>query len=63
MMISGNDYVRYITEQVTVFLNKTTEERREEKQQRKSFKKQFPNYTDKWFGILPLALKLLMKKD
>lgn len=58
--MSGNDYLKYITEEVVAYLDMTREEKKESKEQRKSEKQKLSN---QWFGILPMSLKLFMKKD
>lgn len=58
--MSGNDYLKYITEEVVAYLDMTREEKKESKEQRKSENQKLSN---QWFGILPMSLKLFMKKD
>jgi len=59
--MSGNDYVKYITEQLITYLNKTPEERQQAKVQNKKKKKN--NFTNQWLGIFPMAFRLLVKKE
>lgn len=59
--MSGNDYVKYITEQLITYLNKTPEEKRQTKIQNK--KKAKVNFTNQWLGIFPMAIRLLVKKE
>lgn len=61
--MSVNDYIKYITEQVMTHLNKSPEEKRQEKIQQKKKKKEKRKLTNHWFGVLPMAFKLFIKKD
>jgi len=61
--MSVNDYIKYITEQVMTYLNKSPEEKRQEKIQQKKKKKGKVKLTNQWLGVLPMAFKLFIKKD
>ncbi len=54
-----NDYVKFMTEQVVTYMNSSTEEKKQKKQDKKEGRELF---TSKWFGVLPLALKVLVEK-
>ncbi|WP_229683034.1 YqzE family protein [Virgibacillus oceani] len=57
--ISGNDYVKYMTEQVVTFMDMPRNER---KSRRKHKKSDVSLLSNKWLGVLPFALKMFMKK-
>ncbi|MDY0408427.1 YqzE family protein [Virgibacillus soli] len=53
--MSGNDYVKFITEEFVSYFNKPREKR-------KKVKSVSMAYTNRWFGVLPLAIKTYVKK-
>ncbi|MEI3606813.1 YqzE family protein [Pseudogracilibacillus sp. SE30717A] len=55
--MSHNDYVKFITEQIVSHMNKTKQERKVQKQNNSTL-----SVSNKWFGIFPFTLKLLLKK-
>ncbi|WP_099158860.1 YqzE family protein [Virgibacillus ndiopensis] len=57
--MSGNDYVKYMTEQVVTYIDTPRDERKSRKKQQNSNVSSFSN---KWLGVLPFALKMFMKK-
>ncbi|ENH97454.1 hypothetical protein J416_05568 [Gracilibacillus halophilus YIM-C55.5] len=57
--MSGNDYVKYMTQQIVRYMDTPKPERKKIKQE----KKEEPIiYSSKWFGVLPFAFRLLLKK-
>ncbi|GGK03219.1 hypothetical protein GCM10007063_26760 [Lentibacillus kapialis] len=54
-----NDYVKYLTERITSYIDTPTNEKREQKLKNKS---EEPVYSNKWLGILPFAFKIIKKK-
>lgn len=57
--ISGNDYVKFMTEQVVTYIDLPSEERKK----RKVAQKKTPaTYSNRWLGILPFAIKTIWKK-
>ena len=63
MLISGNEYIKYITEQIVAYLDKTPEEKKEMKIMQQKHKGDNRRLSSQWFGMLPISLKLFMKKD
>ncbi|WP_156290810.1 YqzE family protein [Oceanobacillus salinisoli] len=57
--MSGNDYLKYVTEQVVSYLDLPTEERRKRKLEQK---KAPGGLSNRWFGVLPFVIKSLRKK-
>ncbi|WP_084157529.1 YqzE family protein [Oceanobacillus manasiensis] len=57
--MSGNDYLKFVTEQVVAYIDLPPEERKKRKKQEKT-----PNqlYSSRWLGVLPFALKTFMRK-
>ncbi|WP_449536957.1 YqzE family protein [Ferdinandcohnia sp. Marseille-Q9671] len=58
--MSTNDYVKFVTQQFVKFIDQPKEVRKATKQQRKE---ELPPLTNRWFGILPLAVTLMFKKN
>jgi len=57
--LKGNDYIKFVTEQVVSYLDLPAEERQKRKLDRKNTNSNFSNH---WFGVLPFAIKSLRKK-
>ncbi|MCC3356745.1 YqzE family protein [Bacillus sp. REN16] len=58
--MSTNDYVKFVTQQFVKFIDQPKDVRKATKQQRKE--EQEP-LTNRWFGIMPLAVSLMFKKN
>ncbi|MFC4022806.1 YqzE family protein [Oceanobacillus longus] len=57
--MSGNDYLKFITEQLISYMDLSSEE----KQKRKKQKKDYPIYTSKWLGMLPFTIRIMFQKE
>ncbi|WP_461177624.1 YqzE family protein [Virgibacillus ainsalahensis] len=57
-IISGNDYIKFITQQLVTYIDLPPTERKK----RKAEKNKYPTYTNRWFGVLPFALRTIRKK-
>ncbi|MBD1378830.1 YqzE family protein [Metabacillus arenae] len=57
--MSTNDYVKYLTQQIVKYLDTPQEEKKQRKERKKI--ERSPIAT-RWFGIIPFALQLLIKK-
>lgn len=57
--MSGNDYIKYITGQVTTYLDMSTDEKKE---RRKKHKESQYLLSNRWLGMVPFAMKMLWKK-
>lgn len=57
--MSGLEYLKYVTEQVTIHLDLPTEDKRKKKQ---SEKKAYPSMSNHWFGMIPFSIKSIFKK-
>lgn len=57
--MSGNDYIKFMTEQVITYMDLSSEE----KKKRKNKKADYPFYTSKWLGILPFTIKMMFQKE
>ncbi|WP_181350092.1 YqzE family protein [Thalassobacillus sp. CUG 92003] len=55
--MSGNDYVKFLTEEMVKYMHMSKEQKQARKAEKPSRKK-----TYHWFGVLPLALRMLWKK-
>jgi hypothetical protein len=58
--MSVNDYVKFITQTFVKHYEKSPNERKSLKYQRKNER---PPFLLRWFGILPYAFMVLFKKD
>lgn len=58
MKISGNDYIKFITQQVVSYMDSPKEER----MKRKKTYRHETGVSNRWFGMLPLAIRMFMKK-
>ncbi|MBM4762272.1 YqzE family protein [Bacillus sp. B15-48] len=54
-----NDYVKYLTQTVVKYADQPKEDRMKSKEVRKAEK---PPFLFRWFGILPYALMLFLKR-
>lgn len=57
--MSGNEYVKFMTEQVTTYIDTPAEEKKLRKSQNKT---EPPVCSSRWLGVLPFAFKLFLKK-
>lgn len=57
--MSGNEYVKYITEEITAYLDMPTYQKKERRRKHKRSKAALSN---RWFGMLPVAMKMFWKK-
>lgn len=57
--MSTNDYIKFVTEQVVKYMDTPIEERKQQKKQRKNEKTPL---LMRWFGVIPYALSMSMKK-
>ncbi|KIQ95619.1 hypothetical protein LH47_00254 [Anoxybacillus thermarum] len=61
--MAGNDYVKFMTEQVVKYLDQPKDERKRQKQEKKQLKKQQKQpFLYRWFGVIPYAIMLLFKR-
>ncbi|WP_217586694.1 YqzE family protein [Lentibacillus saliphilus] len=58
--MSINEYVKFMTQTITSYMNQPREERKEQKKQKKTTSSAVSN---RWFGILPFAFKLFKRKN
>ncbi|GGA68286.1 YqzE family protein [Ornithinibacillus halotolerans] len=59
--IKGNDYVKYMTEQVVSYIDQPKEVRKQKRLEQKANSQMLP-IGNKWFGALPFAIKSMFKK-
>lgn len=57
--MSGDEYVKYVTENMLKYMFSTKEERKEIRETKKAKKEPF---AFRWFGIIPLFISYLVKK-
>ncbi|MCD5323545.1 MULTISPECIES: YqzE family protein [Pontibacillus] len=57
--MSGNDYVKFMTQEIVKYMDLPEEERKKRKEQKKQ---QEAALSSKWFGVLPFALKFMFNK-
>lgn len=55
-----NDYIKFLTQEFVTYVDKPKEERKKKKHVRNKMDK--PLYTSKWFGLIPFALLMAIKK-
>ncbi|WP_407268371.1 YqzE family protein [Radiobacillus sp. PE A8.2] len=60
--MSGNDYVKYMTQEVVKYMDTPQEERKKKRRERKQERRADTPLSNRWFGLLPFAFKLLIKK-
>lgn len=58
-IISGNDYVKFMTEQVVTYIDMPSNERKERRSQQKSTQSMYAN---RWLGVLPFMLRTFLKR-
>ncbi|SDK55261.1 YqzE family protein [Sediminibacillus albus] len=57
--MSGNDYVKFMTQEIVKYMDTPQEERKK----RKSGRKHEPDdVSDQWLGLIPFAFRLLIKR-
>nr|WP_090082071.1 YqzE family protein [Lentibacillus persicus] len=56
--MSFNDYVKYITQQFTSYIDTPAEEKKGRRQNSKSVT---PVYSSRWLGVIPFILKAAKK--
>nr|WP_029191111.1 YqzE family protein [Ornithinibacillus scapharcae] len=59
--MKGNDYVKFMTQQVVSYIDLPKEERKQRKLNQKA-EKQYPVLGNKWFGVLPYAIKSIFRR-
>lgn len=57
--MSGNDYVKFVTQELVRYIEKPKEERVMIRKERKSSR---PPLLFRMFGMIPVSIKMLMKK-
>lgn len=60
VIMSTNDYVKFVTQQIVKTLDQPKEVRKATRKQRKE---EQPPLTNRWFGIMPLAVSLMFKRN
>ncbi|WP_121662818.1 YqzE family protein [Metabacillus litoralis] len=60
--MSTNDYVKYVTQQIVKFMDTPKETRKQQRQERKDLDASSSYYSNRWLGVLPFAVRLLMNK-
>ncbi len=58
--LSTRDYLQFITEQFVTYLDMPADEKRRRKEAKKRSKW---SSTNKWFGTLPLALRIMRQQS
>ncbi|OZU89974.1 YqzE family protein [Virgibacillus indicus] len=57
--MSGNDYIKFMTEQVVTYIDLPSNERKKRREQQKENQQA---YTNRWLGVLPFATKIFIRK-
>jgi len=57
--MSTNDYIKYITQQLVQYYDKPKELRKQQREDKKDLKSSF---SFRWFGVIPYALSMLLRK-
>jgi hypothetical protein len=57
--MSANDYVKFVTQQIVSYIDQPREKRKEERVAKKEYKEPLSN---RWFGVIPLAISMLLNK-
>lgn len=58
--MNGNEYIKFMTQEFTSYIDSTSEERKARRTKRQS---EPSVYSSKWLGVLPFALKSAIRKD
>ncbi|WP_077621587.1 YqzE family protein [Sediminibacillus massiliensis] len=58
--MSGNDYVKFMTQEIVRYMDTPQEERLKQKADKKGNSNEISGH---WFGLLPFAFRLLIKKS
>ncbi|GAA0602561.1 hypothetical protein GCM10009001_19400 [Virgibacillus siamensis] len=58
--MNSNEYIKFMTQEFTSYIDSTSEERKSRKSNRKS---EPSAYSSKWLGVLPFALKSAIRKN
>ncbi|MFC2948186.1 YqzE family protein [Virgibacillus sediminis] len=57
--ISGNDYVKFVTQQLVQYMEQPSSERKKKKEE---IHQDNPFYVNRWLGMLPFAWKTIRRK-
>ena len=57
--MAANDYVKFVTQQFVAYMDLPKEERKQKRMQRKQEK---PPLLYRWFGMIPVSLRLLFRR-
>ncbi|MCF6408444.1 YqzE family protein [Pseudalkalibacillus salsuginis] len=57
--MSTNDFVKFLTQQFVRYVDQPKKDRVEKKKERKEQK---PPLSVKWFGLLPMAISMLIRR-
>jgi hypothetical protein len=60
--LSTNDYVKYVTQQIVKYMDTPKETRKQQREERKHIETSTTFYSNRWLGVLPFAIKLMMNK-
>ncbi|WP_338062626.1 YqzE family protein [Virgibacillus halotolerans] len=60
IIISGNDYLKFVTEQVVTYIDMPPDERKKRKTKQKDTQGM---YVNRWFGVLPFVFKIFFRKE
>lgn len=58
--MSGNDYVKFMTQEIVKYMDLPQEEKKKRKKERKHHKQPISN---QMFGVLPVAMKFFFKRN
>lgn len=56
--MANHSYIKYLTEQLVMYLNKSSAEKTEQKR----VKENKTIYSNHWFGLVPFAVKMVFKR-
>ncbi|MDX8046004.1 YqzE family protein [Gracilibacillus sp. S3-1-1] len=59
--MANNDYVKYMTQRIVKYMDTPKAERQKQREARKNEEAPIV-YSNKWFGVLPFAFRLLVQK-
>ncbi|PWU68534.1 MULTISPECIES: YqzE family protein [Gracilibacillus] len=57
--MSSEDYVKYMTQKIVKYMDTPKEERQKQKKPRE---KEHHVYSNRWFGVLPFAFRLFLRR-
>ncbi|MGL4521816.1 MAG: YqzE family protein [Bacilli bacterium] len=59
----SNDYITFLTKEIIKKINQSEIDKQQRKKEREEKKNEHPDLLQEWFGVVPLGLGLLLKRN